>query len=161
MRIIFLAAFILSLSTPVRAQHEHSHGNADRHSAKDVQSSIGTPADPRQAKRSIRVEMNDNMRFTPAQITVARGEVVRFVAANKGQVLHEMVLGTMEDLKQHAEVMKKQPAMAHDEANMVNVAPGKTGEIGWRFTRPGTFYYACLVPGHLDAGMIGKVLVAP
>jgi len=120
---------------------------------------FGIAADPRKAKRTIRVDLTDNMRFTPAVIRVRRGEVVRFVAANKGQVLHEMVLGTMQELKEHAELMKKHPGMEHDEPHMAHVAPGQSGEIGWRFTKAGTYYYGCLVPGHFEAGMLGKVIV--
>jgi uncharacterized cupredoxin-like copper-binding protein len=160
MRAVFTGMFLaLSFQTAAFAQHSHSH--ASGHSqAKGAEKPFGTAGDPRTAKRTVRVEMGDNMRFTPAEIKVARGEVVRFVAANKGQVLHEMVLGTLEDLKKHAEAMKKDPGMAHDEANMLHVAPGKTGELGWQFTRAGTFYYACLVPGHFEAGMVGKIVVA-
>jgi uncharacterized cupredoxin-like copper-binding protein len=151
-----VAAMLVALSfqAPALAQHSHSHAFGD-------EAVFGTVADPRSAKRIIRVEMADTMRFTPAEIKVARGEAVRFVAANKGQVLHEMVLGTLEDLKKHAEAMKSSPGMAHSEPNMVHVAPGKSGEIGWRFTRAGTFYYACLVPGHFEAGMLGKIVVTP
>jgi uncharacterized cupredoxin-like copper-binding protein len=120
---------------------------------------FGIAADPKRAKRTIRIDMSDAMRFAPAEIAVRQGEVVRFVAANKGQVLHEMVLGTMEELKKHAELMKKHPGMEHDEPYMAHVAPGKSGEIGWKFTNAGTFYFACLIPGHFEAGMIGKVVV--
>jgi uncharacterized cupredoxin-like copper-binding protein len=143
----------LSLQSPALAQHSHSHASNE--------GVFGAAADPRTAKRIIRVEMADNMRFTPAELKVPRGETVRFVAANKGQVLHEMVLGTLEDLKKHAEAMKTSPGMAHGEPNMVHVAPGTSGEIGWRFTRAGTFYYACLVPGHFEACMLGKIVVTP
>ena len=121
--------------------------------------SFGIAADPRKAKRTISVEMSDAMRFTPSEIEVRRGEVVRFVAANKGQVLHEIVLGTMEDLKKHAALMKKFPGMEHDVPYMAHVAPGKTGEIGWRFTSAGTYYFGCLIPGHFETGMVGKILV--
>ncbi len=121
---------------------------------------FGIAADPRKAKRTVRVDMTDNMRFTPAEVRVRRGEVVRFVAANRGQVLHEMVLGTMEDLKHHAELMRKHPGMEHDEPHMAHVGPGQSGEIGWRFTEPGTYYYGCLLPGHFEAGMVGKVTVS-
>ena len=120
---------------------------------------FGIAADPRRAKRAIRVDLTDNMRFTPGVIHVRRGEVVRFVAANKGEVLHEMVLGTMEELKEHAELMKRHPGMEHNEPHMAHVAPGKSGEIGWRFTKAGTYYYGCLIPGHFEAGMLGKVIV--
>jgi uncharacterized cupredoxin-like copper-binding protein len=49
--------------------------------------------------------------------------------------------------------------MEHDEPNMLHVAPGKTGDMGWQFTKPGEFYYGCLEPGHFEAGMVGKILV--
>jgi uncharacterized cupredoxin-like copper-binding protein len=120
---------------------------------------FGRAADPKKAKRTIRVDMSDDMRFKPAELTVKQGEVVRFVAANKGKVLHEMVLGTMDDLKKHAEMMSKHPEMEHDEPHMAHVAPGKTGEMGWQFTKAGEFYYGCLVPGHFEAGMVGKIIV--
>ena len=127
--------------------------------SKAESTAFGIADDPKRAKRTIRIGMTDAMRFTPAEITVRRGEVVRFVAANEGQVLHEMVLGTMDELRKHAELMKKHPGMEHDEPHMAHVNPGKTGEIGWKFTSAGTFYFACLIPGHFEAGMIGKVIV--
>jgi len=120
---------------------------------------FGIAADPRTAKRTIRIGMTDDLRFSPAAIGVRRGEVVRFVAANEGRVLHEMVLGTLDDLKAHADLMKKFPGMEHDAPHMAHVVPGKTGEIGWRFTQPGTFHFGCLVPGHFEAGMVGKITV--
>lgn len=103
--------------------------------------------------------MSDAMRFTPADITVKRGETVKLVATNKGQVLHEMVLGTSEELKKHADMMKKFPGMEHDEPHMAHVKPGKSGEIVWQFTKAGEFQFACLIPGHFEAGMVGKVTV--
>ena len=122
---------------------------------------FGRAADPRKAKRTVRVEMSDQMRYSPAEVTVKRGQVVRFVPVNKGQVLHEMVLGTMDDLKKHAELMKKHPGMEHDEPHMAHVAPGKRGEMGWQFTKAGEYFYGCLIPGHFEAGMVGKVKVVP
>jgi uncharacterized cupredoxin-like copper-binding protein len=107
--------------------------------------------------------MSDAMRFTPAELVVKQGETVRFRVKNSGKVLHEMVLGTMQELKEHAEMMKKNPDGAHHghEPNMVHVAPGKTGTLVWQFTRAGEFNYGCLIPGHFEAGMIGRVRVAP
>lgn len=127
--------------------------------AKARETSLGKAADPAKAARTIQLEMADTMRFTPAEITVKRGDSVRFVATNKGQVMHEMVLGTLQDLREHAEMMRKHPGMAHDAPNMLHVPPGKTGEMGWRFTKAGTFHYGCLVPGHFEAGMVGKIVV--
>ena len=158
MRTLFLAA-LLACAPSALAHGEKTRAPAFDYS-KAEQKPFGIAADPRKAKRTIRVDMTDNMRFTPAQITLTEGEVVRFVAANKGQVLHEMVLGTVEDLKAHADLMRKHPGMEHDEPHMTHVAPGKSGEIGWRFTKAGTYYYGCLIPGHFEAGMIGKVVVS-
>ena len=135
----------------------HAAPGIDYSSAEEMP--FGRAADPKRARRMIRVDMSDQMRFTPAELTLRQGEVVRFVVANKGKLMHEMVLGTMEDLKKHAEMMRKHPGMEHDEPHMVHVAPGKTGEMGWQFTKAGEFYYGCLIPGHFEAGMVGKIFV--
>ena len=134
-------------------QHAHAHS----HPAEDT--AFGRVGTPGKATRTIRIGMADTMRFTPAHVVVKRGETVRLVATNRGAVLHELVLGTPDELRRHAEMMRKSPGMAHDEAHMVHVRPGKTGRIVWQFTEPGEFQFACLIPGHFEAGMIGRVTV--
>jgi len=123
------------------------------------ETAFGKPSDPAKADRTIEMEMSDAMRFTPALLEVKRGERVRFVARNSGQVMHEMVLGTLVELKEHAQMMKKHPDMHHEEPNMLHVAPGTSGEMGWQFTRAGEFHFGCLVPGHFEAGMVGRIVV--
>ena len=120
---------------------------------------FGRQGDPKQATRTVRIDMADTMRYTPAEITVKRGETVRFEAKNSGKVMHEIVFGTLKELKAHAELMRKHPGMEHDEPYMAHVAPGNTERLVWQFTQPGEFYYGCLIPGHFEAGMVGKVLV--
>ena len=144
----------------VGAAYGHEdHPRAKIDYATAVETPFGKAADPKKAAKTIQVDMADTMRFTPAEVTVKRGDTVRFVATNRGKVLHEMVLGTKKELAEHAEQMKKHPGMEHDEPHMLHVAPGKTGEMGWRFTRAGEFYYGCLVPGHFEAGMVGRIKV--
>ena len=150
---------ILPVAIPVAAHGEKAGVRPAFDYSRAEQHPFGRAADPKKAKRTVRVEMTDQMKFTPGELTVKRGEIVRFVPVNKGQVMHEMVLGTMDDLKKHAELMKKHPGMEHDEPHMAHVSPGKSGEIGWQFTQEGEFYYGCLVAGHFEAGMIGKVKV--
>jgi uncharacterized cupredoxin-like copper-binding protein len=120
---------------------------------------FGQEGDPKKVTRTIKLDMTDAMRFTPADVTVKKGETVKFVVTNSGKVLHEMVLGTPQALKEHAELMKKFPEMEHADANMAHVKPGKSGEIVWQFTEAGDFQFACLQPGHFEAGMLGKVAV--
>ena len=120
---------------------------------------FGREGDPKRVTRTIKLDMTDAFRFTPADVTVKRGETVKFVVANSGKVLHEMVLGTTEELKAHAELMKKFPDMEHADANMAHVKPGAKGEIVWQFTKAGEYQFACLIPGHYEAGMVGKVVV--
>ncbi len=104
--------------------------------------------------------MADAMRFNPSSISVKQGETIRFVVKNSGQVKHELVLGTTEQFKEHYALMLKNPEMEHADANQVTVAPGKTGEVIWRFTKAGKVDFACLQPGNYDAGMKGIVEVA-
>lgn len=135
-------------------------GPARTFDARQVEdTAFGRQGNPAEARRTIRVEMADTMRFTPGEITVKRGETVRIVATNKGQVLHEMVLGTPDELRKHADMMKKHPGMEHDAAHMAHVKPGTSGEVVWQFTKAGEFQFACLIPGHFEAGMVGKVRV--
>jgi uncharacterized cupredoxin-like copper-binding protein len=152
-----ILACILAMPAAAFA-HGTTHGKSP--SAQPmVETSFGRTGDPRKAARTIRVDMADTMRFTPGAITVKRGATVRFVVTNSGKVMHEMVIGTSQALSEHAELMKKHPGMEHDEPYMAHVAPGKSAEIVWQFTQTGDFLYGCLVPGHFEAGMIGKIAV--
>jgi len=121
---------------------------------------IGKPGDPKEVTRTIEIVSGDDFRYRPSEITVKRGETIRFVVKNTGKIDHELVLGTMKELKEHAEVMRKHPGMEHDEPSQVTVRPGETRAIVWQFTRTGTVDFACTIPGHLEAGMIGKVKVS-
>ena len=159
-RTAFLRAAYAALATfALGAQAmpgEHAH-----HAHPGV-TAFGNPAVSDAATREVRVEMRDTMRFDPAEVTVKRGEIVRFVATNAGKVMHEMVLGTRADLEEHAAMMRKHHpggGMHHEEPNMLHVAPGKSATMTWQFTRAGEFYYGCLEPGHWEAGMAGKVRV--
>ena len=120
----------------------------------------GKAGDPKKVTRTIRFHMTDQMRFDPSQISVRQGDTIKFVVRNNGKIMHEMVIGTMKELKEHAELMKNFHNMEHDEPNMAHVAPGKTEEIVWQFTKAGVFDFACLIAGHFDAGMVGKIVVA-
>jgi uncharacterized cupredoxin-like copper-binding protein len=118
----------------------------------------GEPGDPKKPAREIVVLMNE-MDYTPATIEVKRGEQIRFVVRNVGTEAHEFLLATTAENLKHGEAMKKHPDMEHDEPNGVRLAPKKTGEILWKFSKVGTFEYSCLIPTHREYGMIGKVIV--
>ena len=80
-----------------------SHGG-DSTKAKQraiVETPFGKTGDPNKVDRTIVVDMSDRMRFAPATIKVKQGETIRFDIRNSGKVLHEMVLGTMKELKEH------------------------------------------------------------
>jgi len=121
--------------------------------------SFGRQGDAKQASRTIDVDMDDHLRYRPAKITVKQGETILFRVKNSGRAMHEMVLGTRGELKEHARLMRQHASMAHDEPYMAHVAPGSTGTLVWQFDKPGEFYYGCLVPGHLEAGMLGTITV--
>ncbi len=135
--------------------HDHHHGAGhDHHEA-----AIGRPGQAANVTRTVEVVMDDGMRFTPAHMQFTAGETVRFVVRNNGRIRHEMVLGNMAELREHMQMMQQMPEMEHDEPNMISLAPGEQGELIWQFTRPGRFDFACLMPGHLEAGMTGKIAV--
>src|SRR5687768_9049061 len=156
----FVVAVALSvLSMAVFAHGETVHSKKFSPAQLAEEKPFGKAGDPKKITRTITFRMSDEMRFDPSHITVKQGETIRFIARNNGKLMHEMVFGTVQELKAHAEQMKKFPGMEHEEPYMTHVAPGKSGEIIWQFTKPGVFDFACLIAGHYDAGMTGKITV--
>jgi uncharacterized cupredoxin-like copper-binding protein len=155
-----LACVVLLASSAPAWSHGDAHAGQKPANVVKEQKPWGV-AGERKGARTIEVRMDDHMRFTPARIEVRQGETVRFIVPNAGKVLHEMVIGTPGELKAHAEMMKKHPGMEHDEPFMTHVKSGARGEILWNFNRAGTFQFACLLPGHFEAGMVGTIVVTP
>jgi uncharacterized cupredoxin-like copper-binding protein len=151
--ILNLAFFPLFAAASAMASGNHAGAHHEESSA------IGQAGKAAEVTRSVAVEMTDEMRFIPSSIAVKQGETVRITVSNSGVLKHEMVLGTEAELKEHYEAMKKFPEMEHDDANQVTVMPGKSQEMIWKFTRAGKINFACLQPGHYDAGMKGAFTV--
>ena len=156
-----LAAFSIAAAFCLATGGALAHGDthATKKKAEMKETDFGRTGDPRKVSRTVEIDMSDKMRFTPAVLTVKRGDTVRFMAKNSGKQMHEMVIGNMKELKEHAELMKKHPGMEHEEPYMAHVAPGKKAEIIWQFTKAGEFNFGCLIPGHFEAGMIGSIKV--
>ena len=159
-RFVRAALIPVSACLPVLAlaHKDEDHGRKPG-PVKKEQKPWGIAGDAKAARRTIEIGMSDTMRFTPDRIDVRQRETVKFVVRNTGQVLHEFVIGTKKELDEHAALMVKFPNMEHDEPYMAHVAPGKRGEIVWTFNRPGDFDFACLIAGHYQAGMVGKIVV--
>jgi len=161
MKSIPLTALLLALLLAGTAQAHGPQGHAKPAAVHKEQKPWGIAAEPRAATRSITIRMSDAMRFIPDRLEVREGETVRLIMRNEGKMLHEFVLGTRQELDEHAALMLKFPDMEHDEPYMAHVDPGQTGEIVWTFNRAGEFDFACLIAGHYQAGMVGKLRVLP
>ena len=143
-------ALFLGAAMFTAAAHEGEHFSA------------GEPGNPKKPARTVTVIMSDSdgtMRFVPDRVDIKKGEQIRFILQNNGVLKHEFMLANVKDNDKHAELMKKYPDMEHDDPNAKSVDPGKTAEILWRFSKGGTFEFACLIPGHREAGMRGTVTV--
>lgn len=169
-------AAALSTTLPTGAFAAGSHGGGHEAAA-----SAGMPGKGAEVSRTVEVELIDN-RYEPESISVGKGETVRFVIRNKGQLVHEFNIGTA---AMHAVHQKEMMAMVehgvleadrinhdrmkmdmgggktmeHNDPNSVLLEPGKTGEVIWKFTQTADLEFACNVPGHYDAGMVGKLQV--
>jgi uncharacterized cupredoxin-like copper-binding protein len=143
------------------AGHGHDQGG---HGA-----SFGMLGKAAQVGRTVRIEASD-IKFNIVSLDVRTGETIRFVVVNKGESEHDFTLGDAASQKAHRAEMAKMMehgkmdhgpgGMHHDDPNAVFVKPGETKELIWTFTRPGTFEFACNVPGHYEAGMHGKITVS-
>ena len=124
--------------------------------------SAGEPGNPQIQSRTVKVSMLEEgkrMLFDPPSIEVGLGEQIRFVLFNEGSEYHEFVLATHAENRKHAEFMKRFPKMEHNDPNAKRLSALSSGELLWKFTRRGEFEYACLIPGHFQAGMHGKIIV--
>ncbi|QEZ45147.1 hypothetical protein D2917_07745 [Cupriavidus oxalaticus] len=147
-----LSSMALGSSDEPEWWHGHGHGGGGVTAA-------GKPGDARKVSRTVTLQMRDGAPFTPATITVKRGETIRFIVKNTGKVKHEMVFGTEGQLTELYHVRMQAPSKERTPPNAVAVEGGKSGEIIWEFTKFGTVSFACLLPGHYDAGERGTVIV--
>lgn len=148
------------------AASDAAQAHGDQHAAKPAavvreQKAWGIAGEAKASTRTVEFRMTDQMRFTPDRLEVRQGDTLKLVLKNDGKLMHEFVLGTKKELDEHAALMMKFPSMEHDEPYMAHVAPGKTGQIVWTFNRAGSFDFACLIAGHYQAGMVGKIIVQP
>lgn len=166
----FVAATTAVSGAFAAGTHSGGHGMA-----------IGEPGKASQASRTIEVTAGDNF-YEPEKVEVKAGETIRFVITNTGQVVHDFTLGTPEMHAAHQKEMKMMVehgvidgdkinremmkmdmgggrTMEHNDPNSALLEPGQTAEIVWTFTEPMTLEFACNVPGHYEAGMMGSIQV--
>jgi uncharacterized cupredoxin-like copper-binding protein len=163
-RLFSLVAALAVVTLPRLAWSDsgHSHGG-NSHGAGAPSYSAGEPGDPKKPARIVLVTMRETndgkMIYEPGKLEVKAGEQVRFVLTNAGALEHEFVLASSEDNEKHAQAMRANADMKHEEPNGRMLAPKAKSEIVWRFGKAGTFEFACLIPGHREAGMTGTVTV--
>jgi len=162
-RRVLLATLGMLTATPFTALQAHGpqggHHGHQANAAAPEQMPWGIAGVAKAVTRTIAIDMGDDMKFSPKRLQIQLNETIRFQVRNRGKVMHEMVIGDTKTLKEHAELMKKHPNMEHDEPYMAHVSPGKQSDLIWTFNRAGKFQFACLVPGHFEAGMVGEIEV--
>ena len=122
----------------------------------------GEPGDPSRAARVVEISITDNdgdLAYMPNSIAVKKGEQIDFVLRNAGALDHEFKLDSPENNAKHKTEMGKNPEMEHDDANAKRLAPGQSDHLIWKFSKGGTFEFACLIPGHYEVGMHGVIKV--
>ena len=158
MKIYTLALALAAIAGPALASGSHAGGHGEK-------MAVGEPGDKSKVTQTIRVSMKETedgkMLFQPAVIKVRKDQTVKISIKNAGQSDHEFVLDKEDKILEHKKVMEKFPEMEHADANSLRLTAGQSGEIVWKFTTGGEFKFACLIPGHYEAGMHGDVTVAP
>ena len=145
-----LGMLVVTVPTRASADAGHTHFSA------------GVPGDPKRPARTVEILMTEGdgkMEYVPSRLEVKRNEQIRFVLKNVGELAHEFVLASTSENLKHAVLMQKYPDMEHDDPNGKTLQPKANAEILWRFTKRGEFEYGCLIPGHREAGMTGKIVV--
>jgi uncharacterized cupredoxin-like copper-binding protein len=152
----FASAFALSTTLALAAPGAPGHSHRTF--------AAGEPGDStKPVTQTVEVTMQETddakMLFKPDRIEVKRGDQVKFVLRNVGKVDHEFMLDSLANNAKHKIQMEKNPDMEHDDPNGKRLTPAGSSEIVWRFTKAGTFEFACLIPGHYESGMRGTVVV--
>jgi uncharacterized cupredoxin-like copper-binding protein len=156
MRHIALAALLVTVTPIVAASAPGEPGHTHEIFT------AGEPGNPKRPARVVQITMKEEdgkMLFIPDRLEVKKGEQIRFVLRNNGELAHEFMLASREENDKHAELMKKYPDMEHDDPNGKTLQPKKSTDLVWKFSKAGEFEFACLIPGHREAGMHGKVIV--
>ena len=140
---------------------------------------IGEKGDSKNIDRTIEIKMYDNY-YEPNLIKVKKGETIKFIVRNLGEMVHEYNIATkemhikhqpeMQKLVDHGilmvdkidkEKMKKMSkidhSMSHSHSNSVLLEPNTKGELIWKFTTDSNLEVACNIPGHYELGMIAKI----
>ncbi len=120
---------------------------------------FGHPGKAAQVNHTIKITAMD-IRFDKVRLHVRAGETVRFIVTNKGQLTHEFIIGDARKQAEHEQEMQKMAGMVMpDESNGITLKPGQTKTLIWTFGQKGEVEFACHVPGHFAAGMVGKIFV--
>jgi uncharacterized cupredoxin-like copper-binding protein len=142
---------------------EHSHADNPHDGAHDDHTATQALA-ALLVTRSVAIQMDDQMRFMPSNVAVRAGETIRFVVRNAGHTAHEMVLGSDDEIHEHAQAMQQGTGHAaghkHGTGAAITLAAGQTGELVVKFGEASTLQMACLIPGHYEAGMRGTIQVS-
>ncbi|NRB18041.1 MAG: copper oxidase [Rhodobacteraceae bacterium] len=152
-KVLLATSIILALAAPAFAggTHDSGHGN---------EMEIGKPGDNHHVTRTIEISMRETddgeMLFEPRTLSFAKGETIKLVIVNNGELEHEFVMDTYEENIEHKALMEKFE-MEHDDPNSVHLEPGASAEIVWTFSNEGRFQFACLIPGHYESGMHGAL----
>ena len=140
---------------------------------------IGEKGKSLEVNRVIQINMYDNY-YKPNKIEVKKGETIKFVVKNQGELVHEFNIATKQmhlkhqpemmmlvengiilidkiDRQKMMEMSKKNPSMAHSHSNSVLLSPGESDILIWKFSNSAKLEVACNVPGHYKAGMIAKI----
>lgn len=112
------------------------------------------------AAQPITVEASE-FKFEPATIEVATGRLVKMTMRNKGTVEHDWAIMTITTMG-----MKESSSGRHDMSHTadkpdlhVNAMTGRSAEVEFTPSQPGTYQIICTVAGHKEAGMVGTLVV--
>ena len=140
---------------------------------------IGEKGKLSEVSRTIEIKMYDNY-YEPKEIKIKKGETIKFIVHNYGELVHEFNIATKEmhikhqpemmkmveneilfadriDKKKMKEMAKKDHSMGHTHSNSVLLEPNQSAELIWKFSADTNLEAACNVPGHYESGMVANI----
>jgi uncharacterized cupredoxin-like copper-binding protein len=125
--------------------------------------------------------VSDNLKYNLDTIIVKKGKEVSITLINDGPIFHDWVVEGLDgEVISQSSTGDHGASDSHDETDddghgsdsgdshgeeagqtniHVNAEAGTTGQISFIPTKEGEYTFYCSVPGHKEAGMVGKLIV--
>ncbi len=163
-------------SQAVETDHEESHGhdngvllheeNASNHDVESMHEGVHEAEEGDLLEITLNAVEGRPWHFEPSILEFAVGQRMKLTLVNGGRVEHDVEIAGVpaEDIEVLGGTENHERLGGEHHSDGVVAAhaePGTTTTVLFTPTQTGEYEFECTIPGHREAGMVGKVIVTP